>query len=134
MEIQTIDQVCEDTGIKICVYSDAGGGKTVLSTTCEEPTIMLVNEAGLLSVRDLPPEVKHNIGVIKVTSNEEVGRAYQYLTARKVCDWIVIDSASEVCETLLSSKKRGKVDARAAYGEMADEFLQMIRMFREEKQ
>jgi hypothetical protein len=131
MEIQTIDQAVEFSGIKIAVYSPAGGGKTVLSTTCGAPTIMLVNEAGLLSVRNLPPEIKQYIGIIKVTSNEDVGAAYNYLANEKVADWIVIDSASEVCETLLASKKKGAADPRKAYGEMADEYLEMIRMFRD---
>jgi hypothetical protein len=131
MEIQTIDQALQYSGIKICVYSVAGGGKTVLSCTCGAPTIVISNEAGLLSLRNLPEEVKRNVGVIVVHSSTDVGHAYNMLAARRIADWIVIDSASEVCETLLADKKKGAADPRKAYGEMADEFLEMIRMFRD---
>jgi len=131
MEIQTIDQALEYSGIKLAVYSPAGFGKTVLSCTCGAPTIIISNESGLLSVRNLPAEKKKNIGIIKVTSSEEVGTAYNMLAAQRLADWIVIDSSSEVCETLLASKKKGLADPRKAYGEMADEFLEMLRMFRD---
>jgi len=66
MQLETIDEAIEDTGIKLCVFGFAGAGKTVLSGTTGVPTIILSAEAGLLSLKQAPPEVKVNLRVIQI--------------------------------------------------------------------
>jgi hypothetical protein len=131
MEIKTIDQAIEFLGVKICVYGPAGSGKTVLATTCGAPTLIMSAESGLLSIRNIAAEIKQRVGIIEIKNNHDVGNAYERLSNEKLADWLVIDSGSEICETLLASKKKGAVDPRKAYGEMADEFLEMLRLFRD---
>ncbi len=131
MEIETVDKAIHDTGIKICVHGPAGVGKTVLASTCGAPTILLSAEAGLLSLSGVSDSAKSQIGVMQIHTSEDVGVAYNRLMAEKLADWVVIDSLSEIAEVLLSDKKKGVNDPRKAYGEMADEMMDMIRLFRD---
>lgn len=131
MEIETLDVAIGHTGKKICVYGPAGAGKTVLSSTTGKPTIILSAEAGLLSLQDVPAEIKNQIGVMQIKSTEDVGRAYEKLVAEQIADWLVIDTGSEIAEVLLSDKKKESNDPRKAYGDMADEMMDMIRVFRD---
>lgn len=131
MKIETVDDVILATGIKILVYGPAGSGKTVLCSTCPGNKIILSAEAGLLSLKGLPQDKKSSMGILQINSVADVGTAYSMLAEKKLADWLCIDSTSEISETLLSTLKKGNPDPRKAYMEMADQMLDMTRMFRD---
>ncbi|WP_163493093.1 AAA family ATPase, partial [Haemophilus influenzae] len=63
-------------GIKVCVYGQAGAGKTVLCATTPnlEKTIIISAEAGLLSIAEA------DIDVIEIKSLQDLQDAYKWLT------------------------------------------------------
>lgn len=131
MNLETIDDVIDQSGVKICVYGFSGVGKTMLSGTTGGPTIILSAEAGLRSLKQYPPEIKNNMRVHQVTTIDGIKQAYAWFQSGQMCEWIVIDSLSEVAEVCLSHTKEGKKDPRAAYGDMADEMMKLIRLIRD---
>lgn len=131
MKIETIDEAVEQTGIKICVYGFAGAGKTVLSATTGANTVILSAEAGLLSLKNAPAEVKAKLAVIQIKSLQDMGEAFAWLQTGHMADWLVIDSISEIAEVVLSSAKGLNKDPRGAYGDMADDMLELIRQLRD---
>lgn len=114
-------------GVKVLTYGQAGAGKTTALATTPAP-IILSAEAGLLSLAesDLP--------YIEVTSMDAVGEAYEWLTqsdeARQY-KTVCLDSLSEIAEVVLSEERARTKDPRQAYGSMADQMQQLIRMFRD---
>jgi len=126
-----VDEAIEFTGIKLCVFGFAGAGKTVLSGTTGTTNIILSAEAGLLSLKNAPPEVKANLRVIQIRTLAAMGEAYNWLLSGKMSDWVTIDSISEIAEVLLTQKKGSSKDGRAAYGDMADDMMDLIRKLRD---
>lgn len=114
-------------GVKVLSYGMAGAGKTTSLATAPAP-IILSAEAGLLSLADA------DVPYIEVTSMASIGEAYGWLTSsaesrhyRTVC----LDSLSEIAEVLLIEERAKTKDPRQAYGAMADQMAQLIRMFRD---
>jgi len=119
----------ENLKIKICVYGEAGLGKTVLCSTAPRPLIMSA-ENGLLSLAAL------DIPYTLVTSVDEVQAVYEFLQtdeAKEQFDTICLDSISEIGEVLLVDMKAKEKDPRAAYGRMQDAISGMMRNFRDLK-
>jgi phage nucleotide-binding protein len=117
------------SGVKVLVYSAAGVGKTVLSSTAPNPLIISA-ESGLLSLQD------HDIPVIEVKSVEDVNDVYEWVTSSKEAgqyETLCLDSVTEIAEVLLSEFKAETKDARQAYGQLADEMSKTIRSFRDLK-
>jgi hypothetical protein len=131
MEIETIDDAIGSSGIKLCVFGLAGAGKTVLSATTGTNTVILSAEAGLLSLKNAPAEVKARLAVIQIKNLSDMGEAFNWLTSERKADWLVIDSISEIAEVVLSTAKEGTKDARGAYGDMADDMMKLIRALRD---
>jgi len=131
MKIETIDEAIEYNGIKLCIYGLAGAGKTLLTSTTGGTIIVLSAESGLLSLKNLPPEVKARMRVIVINTMDELTQAYLWLLTGKMADWIAIDSGSEIAEVLLTAKKSLSKDGRAAYGDMADEMMDTFRKIRD---
>jgi len=131
MKVETIDEAVEQTGIKMCVFGFAGAGKTVLSATTEAPTVILSAEAGLLSLKNAPAEVKARLAVVQIKTLQDMGQAFAWLQTGHMADWLVIDSISEIAEVVLSSAKSTNKDPRGAYGDMADDMLELIRQLRD---
>jgi len=134
IKIQTTSDIHVD-GIKCVVYGESGVGKTVLCSTAPEPFIISA-EGGLLSLQG------HNIPYVEVRTLQEVSDAYDFVTKSdeaKQFKTICIDSLSELTEVCLVSIKRqliaesenGKIDARQAYGKVAESVGMMIRRFRD---
>jgi hypothetical protein len=131
MKIETVDEAVEITGVKCCVYGLAGAGKTVLTSTIDGTIIILSAESGLLSLKNAPSEVKERMRIIQIKTLTDLGEAYAWLASKKMADWVGIDSGSEIAEVLLSVKKGENKDPRAAYGDMADEMMQLFRSIRD---
>ncbi len=131
MLLETIDEAVEVTGIKLCVFGLAGAGKTVLCSTTGGTIIVLSAESGLLSLKNLPEEVKERMRVIQIKTLQDLGEAYNWLMSAKMADWVAIDSGSEIAEVLLGVKKKEKNDARAAYGDMAEDMMETFRLLRD---
>ncbi|RLD03099.1 MAG: AAA family ATPase [Chloroflexota bacterium] len=118
-------------GIKVVLYGQSGTGKTVMASTAPSP-IIISAEKGLLSLagQDLP--------YIEVKSIEDIGEAYKYCVGADY-ETIIIDSLSEITETVLTQFKKtmiaesssGKIDARQAYGKIAESIGALIRNFRD---
>lgn len=134
VKIQSTSDVHVD-GIKIVVYGESGVGKTRLCATADSPFIISA-EGGLLSLQG------DNIPYVEVRSLQEVSDAYEFVMKSdeaKQYGTICIDSISELTEVcLLSIKKQmiqesdsGKIDARQAYGKVAESVGTMIRRFRD---
>ena len=117
----------EKVKIKLCVFSEAGIGKTVLCSTAPNP-IILSAERGLLSLahKDVP--------VIIVNNKAEVDEAYQFLIGSneaKKYETVCLDSVSEIAEVLLEEKKNINPDGRQYWPDLASDISDMIRSFRD---
>lgn len=131
MIIQTVDEAIGQTGIKICVYSPAGNGKTVLTATANAYTIILSAEAGLLSLKQAPDHVKCKIGIMIIKTMKDMWDAFNWLSTEKRCEWLMLDSISEIAEVVLGVKMEGVKDPRKAYGDMAADMMALIRALRD---
>jgi phage nucleotide-binding protein len=111
----------ENTNVNILVYGAAGAGKTRLSQTLENPFIISA-EGGLLSLDiDLP--------YVDVTNMAELWLAYE-MAQKGGYKTIVLDSISEIAEIVLTHEKRATKDGRAAYGNLNEKFIEIVRAFR----
>lgn len=136
IEFVDVDEAIEDSGLKTLVYGRAGAGKTVLCTTTGGTTTILSAENGLLSLKLLKkqyPEVFKKIKIVKISSIEDLEEAYEFFSEseEQVCDWICIDSASEIAEQILSDAKKECNDPRKAYGIMQERVSDAMRNFRD---
>lgn len=114
-------------GAKVLAYGQAGAGKTTALATAPAP-IILSAEAGLLSLSHV------DVPYIEVTSMAAIGEAYEWLTESdeaKQYQTVCLDSLSEIAEVVLSEERARTKDPRQAYGAMADQMAQLIRMFRD---
>ena len=113
-------------GIKVLVYGKAGIGKTKLLATTRR-IIVLSCESGLLSLRE------DNLPYIKIKNVKDIYAAYDLITGRRGRRYrtVALDSISEIAEVVLADYKRNSKDPRMAYGEMAEEMAELIRMFRD---
>ncbi len=130
IKLTTTKAVARTNGVKICVYGQAGAGKTVLCATTGAPdkTVILSAEAGLLSIADA------DIPVIEIKSVQDLMDAYQWLTEDpqgQAFEWVCLDSISEIAEVVLNKAKKDCKDPRQAYGEMQEKVEDAIRAFRD---
>lgn len=117
---------CASNGVKMLVHGKSGVGKTRLVATLPRPFVISV-ENGLLSLRD------HQIPYQLVESYEDVMELYNLLlTPDYSCaiDSIVLDSLTDISNTLLSVEKSRCKDVRQAYTGMGDKLLDIVRRFR----
>lgn len=114
-------------GVKTLVYGKPGVGKTPFIATGPSP-IILSAEKGLLSIRN------SRTPYIEINDYRALTEAFQWCMgsheARQY--WTFgLDSMSEICEVLLTERKRTQKDPRKAYGDVADEGLAVARYFRD---
>ena len=135
IELQSIDEALDDNGVKILVHAPAGNGKTVLCATAGLPTILISAESGLLSLKKFMrdnPEMKKLVKIQTISSLEELDEVLEWLEdSVQLCDWIALDSISEIAEQVLNYEKANNKDPRAAYGNLTDTMLDRLRRFRD---
>lgn len=119
------------------VYGISGVGKTMLSATAPAP-IVISAERGLLSLNRANQQKVFgkfvDVPVIQATTLADFEEAFRLVAtdARfKSFETIVLDSISEIAEKILIGCKESNRDGRAAYGEMQDQVLDLIRRFRD---
>ena len=134
LKIKTIDESIEANGIKVLAYGLLGTGKTRLCASParhDEPVLIGNAEGGLLSLKDLPEAEKKNIHVVKIDRFGDIEEMYTYLMKEQSYAWVCLDSISEIAEVVLSNEKTTTNDGRAAYGNLADIMMSMLRSFRD---
>jgi len=136
IKIIDIDEAINDNGLKILVYSFAGAGKTVLTSTTGQSTIILSAEGGLLSLKKvmrLNPDLKKTHKVIVIRNYQDLLEAYEMFadSDERLCNWIGLDSISEIAEQVLTVAKEENKDGRAAYGDLTEKVLDLLRKFRD---
>lgn len=142
LEFTYSDQEAFSNGIKVCVYSPAGHGKTVLVSTL--PKCLLISaESGLLSLSKNNlnriwgpdrPDICYSTPTIKVNSLEGMIQAYNYCISKEAMeafDTFAIDSITEIAEKILQEAKARARDPRQAYGEMMDEMFGLLKKYRD---
>lgn len=114
-------------GLKIIVFGASGAGKTSLIKTLPNPVILSA-EAGLLSIND------SEIPYIEIRNVADLMEAYQWAATSAEAqqfESVALDSISEVAEVVLANEKRKNKDARAAYGELQQTMMDVLRSFRD---
>jgi hypothetical protein len=71
------------------------------------------------------------MAVVQIKTLQDMGEAFTWLQSGKMADWLVIDSISEIAEVVLTEKKKTGKDPRGAYGDMADDMMELIRQLRD---
>jgi hypothetical protein len=134
LKIESVDESIKHDGIKALVYGMLGAGKTKLCATPTlngDPVLIINAEGGLLSLQDIPKEQKSLISVAKARSFSDIEEIYTHLMKENRYSWVCIDSISEIAEVVLKSEKATEKDGRAAYGNLADIMMDMLRTFRD---
>lgn len=121
------DQLSNSDGIKVLVYGGAGRGKTFLARTAPKPFVLSA-EKGLLSLRGW------GIPYTEVNSYASLENAYQGFAQgfdNYAYSTIYLDSVSEIAEVILANEKALNTNKQRAYGDMADQVLELFRKFRD---
>ena len=126
IEFKNPADAVREQGIKLLVYGPSGSGKTVLCATAAEPTLIISTEAGLLSIKDAPGDIK----IVECNTLNEIEAVLEYLEQKGTPAWICIDSLSEVSEVVLTEQLSRTKDGRKAYGELAIIMTALIKRFR----
>lgn len=127
IEVKTTRQLAVSSGAKCMSYGAAGSGKTSFCATAPNPLIISA-ESGLMSIRD------KDIPVIEVKEIKDVHDAYDWCVnnAQKYgIQTICLDSISEIAEKCLAAEKAKTKDPRAAYGELSNEIIKLVKKFRD---
>jgi len=128
IKIQSTKDVGAD-GVKLLIYGKAGIGKTTLMSTLQNQ-IILSAESGLLSLQEF------DIPYIEINTLQDIYDAYNWLTESdeaKVYESVGLDSVTEIADVILSTYKREYKDARKAYGDLADDMMELLRKYRDIK-
>lgn len=140
LQFTTSNLFTENVGVKCCIYSQAGMGKTVLMSTAPKP-ILLAAEAGMLSLRKANlerlfgvgnPGITYDMPTLIIRSIEDMNEAYMFLTTHPQAAQFLtigIDSLTEIAEVVLNTAKRTVKDPRQAYGELIEKMETLIRGF-----
>ena len=148
IEYTTSDRISTEHGVKVCIYGNAGTGKTILAATAPRP-LMIQAENGALSLAKAnlervygvgTPGITYSIPLVTIKTVADLEAVYKDLFRPEIWhsfDTLYIDSLSEIVETVLRNKlsatssSGNKVNGMAAYGEMATESLEWICKFRD---
>lgn len=133
MQIQSAYSLIQQSGVKVLIFGNAGSGKTAMCATAPQPLILSA-ESGLLTLGKIIKESGVDIPVIVIKSIQDLYSSYDMFASGQmanVCKTVCLDSLTEIADAVLAYEKARNKDARKAYGEMADEVLKVVRMFRD---
>lgn len=129
-------------GVKVLTYGNAGIGKTMLCATAPQP-LLISAESGLLSLQRKniervfgvnTPGICYDIPVALIRSIDDLSKVYDDVRNPQFAasvQTICLDSLSEIAETVLAHALASTKDGRAAYGDMADQIINLVRKFRD---
>lgn len=135
LKITTLDEAIGNEPQKVVLYSDAGAGKTTAVGTLPGRKLLISAEKGAKSLGRLPKEMRDLVQVVEVRTIAGLREVYDEVKAGRVqCDWIALDSISEIAEIALAEYKKNGVlqgrnmnkDPRAAYGAVEDDVMHML--------
>ena len=130
-QIQNTRDVKTHNGIKVMVYGLAGSGKTRLLATAPKPIIVSA-EQGLLSLSNQDvPFIQIKQGPNEKPALEQLKEIRMQIYNDKRFWTACLDSASEIAEVCLRDMMARNKDPRKAYGDMAQEVLAEVRMWRD---
>lgn len=120
---------CKDLAkatVNALVYGPAGVGKTSLAATTGHKTLIVSAEGGLLSLRGA------DVDYVEVRNIDVLKEAYQFIRANEAgYGTVMLDSVSEIAETILEHEKAKAPDPRQAYGALQTEVTRLLKAFRD---
>ena len=126
IKLTTTQEILQVHGVKCLIFGPSGIGKTRLAQTAPRPLIISA-ESGLLSLRRV------NIPVIIVENVADLRDAFRFCLHSEQMqnfDTICLDSITEIAEQILSNAKPRYKDSRLAFGDMLDETMEILKLFR----
>lgn len=141
IQVGTVGATVASTGVKAVVFSASGMGKTVLSATAPTPLILNA-EKGLLSLKKDNLERIFGAGhpycidhyTVPAQSIEQLRAIYNWLATggdKFYFKTIILDSGTEIAEVVLTAAKKKSKDPRQAYGQLQDEMIALLKLFRD---
>ncbi len=142
LQFSTSSQESRTSGVKMCVYSQSGIGKTCLVATAPRP-LLISAEAGALSLSKANlerlygvnnPGITYDIPMIVIRNVDDLSEAYKFVSTSphmSQFDTVCLDSISEIGEVVLNNAKRLVKDPRQAYGELIEKMETLVRLFRD---
>lgn len=141
IQYTTTNQQAVSHGVKCAMYGGAGTGKTASLATAPRPFLISV-EAGLIVLKQSNLErihgpnqagISYDIPVATIKSCRELRELHGIFHRRESwteqIDTIGLDSISQLAEYELAYQMTLTTNGQKAYGQMADEILECIRLF-----
>ena len=118
----TSEQTLEG-GMSILIYGQSGAGKTRLAATTGQPTVIISSENKFLSIKEA------KIPVLLVENLKDLQEAIKTIKSADGDEfrWVVIDSLSDIAETVLIEESRKVADKRQAYMSVNTAIGELIR-------
>lgn len=114
-QLRPASEFAQQYGVKSLVYGPPGVGKTPIANSAPRP-VLCVTEPGMLSMRN------SNIPAWPAFTPRAIDEFFDWLFGSNEpaqFDTIVIDSVSQMCETILTEELGKNRDGRKAYGELS---------------
>lgn len=142
MQIESTAQMISEQMLKVLIYGPSGAGKTSLAATAPKP-LVLSAENGLLSLRPAniarihgegQEWVNYDVPFTLCRTMEQLREIYQWITedpGAMAFETIILDSVTDIAETVLANAKKDAKDPRQAYGKLADDMMLILKAFRD---
>lgn len=129
IEIKTVEELIEDSGIKAILYGATKYGKTTSIATIpnQDKVLIITLESGLISLKEKCPKTK----AVAVYSLDDLREVYAILENSPDIETVVIDSLTEVAQVALDEELKKNKDGRKAYGEMMTTITRMVKKYRD---
>tara|TARA_A200000159_G_scaffold19571_2_gene16170 strand:- start:1938 stop:2690 length:753 start_codon:yes stop_codon:yes gene_type:complete len=138
--VKSANDLAGKGGVKCAIYSDAGGGKTLLAATAPRPLVIMVEKTGAdsLTTENIKrvygdqKKITYDVPVIEAHTVEQFDEAVNFVRESKDYDTIIVDSMSELSKIRLKDELPHHKNAMQAYGVLAQEMDDMVREMRDD--